>query len=160
MLADGKDECIVDSQSFALRLRNIEVMALGMGRGMAGQELVRRIRSIVQYGQRERQRMRIISDAMHKATLACVDLEDTLALVGREDRFHGVALYATDPFCLRKSSLGDDVSGLEEVAIYVPGIGMGLDFSKAFDVGRDGELDVHELKIFETQEAGIVVVHV
>ncbi len=43
MLADGKDEGVVDCETEALWLRDVEVVSLGVGGGMAEKELIRRI---------------------------------------------------------------------------------------------------------------------
>jgi hypothetical protein len=43
VLADGEDEGVVGDEAGALRLGDVEVVSLGVGRGVAGEELVGRV---------------------------------------------------------------------------------------------------------------------
>ena len=51
MLADGKDEGVVQGQALALGLDDVDVVALGVRSGVAGDELVRGVLAGVDDGQ-------------------------------------------------------------------------------------------------------------
>ena len=64
MLPDGEDEGVVHRQPRTLRLCNVQVMALGMWRGVAGEEGVRRVDASMNDGQGEGERVWIVFDGM------------------------------------------------------------------------------------------------
>ena len=100
MLSDGENESVVDSEDFALGLGDVEVVALGVGRRVAGEEFVRRVRARVDDGQGEGERVRVVLDADHEAAGAGVDVQHAVAFVRGQERFDGVAFAAADPFRL------------------------------------------------------------
>ena len=59
MLADSKDESVVESDVCTLRLGDVKIMALCVGGGMKRQERVRRVGATVGDGETKGQRMRI-----------------------------------------------------------------------------------------------------
>jgi hypothetical protein len=81
MLADGEDEGVVDSETLALWLCDVQVISLCMRRWMAGQELVWRVLSCVNDGKGECKGMWDILDRVHQASLSGVDLQDSLTFV-------------------------------------------------------------------------------
>ena len=157
MLADGEDEGVVDGESGALGLGDVEVVALGVGRGMAEEEFVGRIGARVGDWKGERERVRVVFDRMHKASGTCVDFEGALVFIPGQVRFDGVAFLAVDPFCLGERTCGCTVAAFEEVAVSVAGVGAGDHFRVAFDFRRHGELNVDEFEVFDADEAGVVV---
>ena len=159
MLPDSEDEGVIDSQLRALRLGDVKIMTLSMGCRMPQQKFVWRILARMDDRQREGQRMWIIFDGVHEASLSRIDLECSLSLVAGKKSLDDIAFLAANPFCLREGTLGDGVPAFEDVAVGVAGVGSCFDFRDAFDVGGDGEVDVEEFEIFEAEKAGIIVEH-
>ncbi|OOF94348.1 hypothetical protein ASPCADRAFT_508108 [Aspergillus carbonarius ITEM 5010] len=83
VLADGKNEGVVDSQLGALWLHDVEVVPLSVGRRMAQHEIIRRVVVAVENGQGQSQRMGDVAAGMHQAPFAGVHLDRALPLIAR-----------------------------------------------------------------------------
>ena len=138
-------------------LCDVEVMPLGVGRWMAQQKLIRRVRTRVRDWKRESERVRVILNRVHETSRAGVDFEDALAFVAGQQCLDGISFLATNPFRLGEGARGGGIATFEEIAVGVAGVGAGDDFGVAFDFGSDGELDVDELQVFNADEAGVIV---
>lgn len=119
MLAHVEDEGVVHDEALALGLDDVEVVALGVGGGVAGQKIVRRVLPDVRDGQGEREGVRVVFDAVHEAALAGVDFQHGLPVVSRGHGFDGEAFAACCPFGLREGGFADGFAGFEEVAVGV-----------------------------------------
>ena len=157
MLPDSEDEGIVYSESGALRLRDVEIVALGMRCRVTEEELIGRVVTAVGDGDGEGEGVRIVPDGVHEAAFAGVDFQRPGAAVAGEVGFHSVAFLAVDPFCLCEGAGRDGVPTFEDVAVGVASVGTSFHFCKAFDVWWDGELDVNQLEVLDTCEAGVVI---
>lgn len=124
---------------------------------MAKKKLVWGINACMDNGQGKGQRMGIIFDRMHEASLAGIDFQCTMANVTRQQRFHGIAFLTLYPFRLGKCAVGCRVAALENIAIGITSIGARLYVCDAFDVCWDCELDMDELQVFDPKEARVIV---
>ena len=134
MLPHSENEGVVDSEAGALRLRDIEIVALGVGRRMANEEIVGRVSASMGNWQGEGERVRVVFDRMHQATPAGIDLQSAMTLVAREECFDCVAFLAADPFCLRECTRCGRVPAFKYVAISITGESLGFDFGETFNV--------------------------
>ena len=157
MLPDSEDEGVVDSESSTLRLRDVEIVALGMRCRVTEEELVRWVVAAVGDGDGEGEGVRIVSDGVHETAFAGVDFQGPGAAVAGKVGFYSVAFLAVDPFCLCEGAGRDGVPTFENVAVGVASVGTSFYFSKAFDVWWDGKLDMYQLEVLDTCEAGVVI---
>ena len=159
VLADGEDEGVVEREALALRLHDVDVVALGVRGGVARDELVGRVLARVDDGKRERQRVRDVLDAVHEPPLAGVHLQDAGPFVAGEQRLDRVALDAAVPLGLGEGALPHHVAALEAVAVGVAREGAGLDLGGDLDVGGHVEPDVHHLEVLDARQRGVVGGH-
>ncbi len=159
MLADGKDEGVVHGQAFALGLRDVEIVALGMGCWVSEEKFIGGVVAGMDYGDGEGDGMRVIPDRVHEAANAGVDFQDTLTFVSGEMGFDCVALLAGYPFGLGESAGDCGVAAFKPVAVGIAGVGASFYFGIAFDVRRHVELDLDELEVVDPTETGIVIDH-
>lgn len=100
VLADGEDEGIVDGETGALGLSNVQIVALGMWGGMDRDELVGWVLAYVGEGKGEGEGMRVRFDGVHQSPLATVYPQCSMAFITRQNCLDGVPLTPTDPFRL------------------------------------------------------------
>jgi hypothetical protein len=84
MLTNSENEGIVQSKTLALRLSDVQIVSLRMGRWMSGQEFIGWIISCMDDGQRERERVRNIFDRVHQTPLTGVYFQDALTFITRK----------------------------------------------------------------------------
>lgn len=83
MLTDCKDESVVHSQTLALWLCDVQVVALSVGCWVSSQKLIRGILASVDNGKRKSERMWNILDRMHKSPLSSINFQYSIPFVPR-----------------------------------------------------------------------------
>ena len=84
MLAEDEDKCIVPGKPLTLRLGDVDVVSLCMGRGMASQEIVWWIVASMNDGESKSKRVWNISDRLHQASWTSIYFENSLTFISRK----------------------------------------------------------------------------
>lgn len=157
MLADVEDEGVVHDQALALGLDDVEVVALGVRRGVADEEVVGRVLPDVGEWEGEGEGVRVVFDAVHQAALSGVDFEDGLPVVAWRYGFDCEAFATCRPFCLRECWLADDIARLEEVSICILRKRTTFDFSNELDILGDRQVEVCHFEVLQVETTSVVV---
>jgi hypothetical protein len=157
VLSHGEDKGIVDREAGALGLHDVQIVSLGVRRGMTQDKVVWRVFSRVHHWQSEGHWMRDVAAGVHKPLLAGVDLQHTLAFVSWQDSFDGDPLLAVEPVWLNKGALAHDIAAFEKVPVCIASECRCFDLGSAFNVGRDYQADLDAFQAFDTHQAGIVI---
>ena len=157
MLADVEDESVVHDEAFALRLHDVEIVALCVGCWVADEEVVRWVLADVRDRQGESESVWVVFDAVHHTTFASVDLEYSLSVIAWWHCFDGKTFPTSGPFCLCKCGFADDLAGLEEVAVGIACKGAAFGLGNHFNVFRNVELEVCHLEVLQVKTAGVVI---
>lgn len=117
MLAYGEDVGVVEGDVRALRLGDVEIVALSVGCWVQRQERVRRISASVRDRKTQGEGMRVelvgvlptvsavqinlSQTAYHETARSSVDLEHTMTLITRQHCLDSISFLASHPFSLR-----------------------------------------------------------
>jgi hypothetical protein len=159
MLADGKDEGVIDCEPRTLWLNDVEIMALSVWSRMPKEEVVRWVFARMNDRQRDGDGVWDVFARMHETLLASIYLQHALPFITRQERLDRVAFLTPNPIRLNESPFADSVSAFKEIPVSILSKGWGFDLGGALHVWRNENANMHNFEAIKPDEASIIVWH-
>src|SRR4051794_20051371 len=119
-------------------------MSLSVRSRMARQKLIRRVLPRVNNWKCKGQRMWVILNRVHKASLSSVDFQSSMTFVPWQQSFYGVSFLTSNPLSLCQSTLLDDLTTLEVVTIHITLKCPCFDLCDALNIRGDRKFDMNK----------------